>query len=91
MRGGKSVFQAVRAARVFRHVSANAADTLRRGIGRVEKAMGRNPSGHFQVDHARLYRHPCVRQVHFEDTVHTCQADHYSVLDWQGASAQSRA
>ncbi len=40
VRGGEAVFQAVRAAGVFRDVAADAAHGLRRGIGRVEVICG---------------------------------------------------
>ena len=53
--GGKAVFQAMHAARVFSHVAADGAGDFRRRIGRVVKAFIGNGVGDAHVGDARLH------------------------------------
>jgi len=68
--GGESVFQTMRAARVLRDISADAAHRLRRRIGSVEITMRSNALRHVSIDHAGFRDHARIRQIYFEDAVH---------------------
>ena len=70
MSSRESVFQAMCAARVLRHISADAAHRLRRRIGSVEVAMRSHTLRNIGVDDARLHDHARIRQVHFQDAIH---------------------
>jgi len=50
MRCRKAVLQAMRAAGIFRDVSADAADRLRRRIGRVEIFLRRDATGDVEIE-----------------------------------------
>ncbi len=90
MRGGESIFQAVRASRIFRHVSADAANRLRGRIRRIKIFLRRDAAGHIQINHAGFHRHARVRKIHLQNLVHARQANHDSVFHRQRAPAQSR-
>ena len=51
---GQAVLQAVHAAGVLRHVAADGAGDLRRGVGRVEESVRPGRLGDREVGHARL-------------------------------------
>src|SRR6202041_2489950 len=57
----KSVFQAMRAARIFGDVSADAAHRLRRWIGRVEILVRQNAAGDIEIYYAGLDDDACIR------------------------------
>ncbi len=91
VRDGESVLEAVRAAGVLRHVAADGADRLRRGIGRVEVALGRNALRDVRVDDARLDDNEAVGDVDLENAVHARQADDDAACSRQRAAAQAGA
>ena len=87
MRCRKAVLQAMRAAGIFRDVSADAADRLRRRIGRVEIFLRRDASGNVEIDDPRFDDHACVREIDFEDTIHSRQANDNPVFNGERAAA----
>jgi len=87
VRGGKAVFQAVCAARVFGDVAANAADGLRGRIGGVEIALRLDAGGHVEIDDAGLDDDSGVGKIDFEDAVHAREADDDAVFDRERATA----
>src|ERR1700730_5823355 len=86
---GESIFQAVGAAGVLGDVAANAADGLRRRVGRVEIFLWRDAAGDVEIDDAGFDDHAGVGEVDVEDVVHAGQADDHAVFDGQGAAAQA--
>ncbi len=54
MVGGEAVLQAVRAARVLRHVTPDRADDLARRVGSVVQVVGGHGGGDAEVGHPRL-------------------------------------
>jgi hypothetical protein len=88
--GGEAVFEAMRAAGVFRDVAANGANRLRRRIGCIEIISGLNATGDLQVDDSGLYHNARIGNIDFEDAIHARQAEDDSVCDRQRASAQAR-
>ena len=91
VRGGESIFEAVRAAGIFRDVAADAADGLRRRIGGVEILAGKNAGGDVGVDDAGLDGGARVFKVDFEDAVHAGEADDDAVFNRERAAAESGA
>ena len=67
MVGGEAVLQAVRAARVLRHVAADRADDLARRVGRVVQVVRGHRVGDAEVGHARLDDCALVLRVDGED------------------------
>ena len=80
MRGGKSVFQAVRAAGIFRHVATDAANRLRRRIGRVEILLWLDAAGHIEIDDSGLDHHAGVGNVNFQNAIHARKAENDAVF-----------
>ena len=91
MSGGKAIFQAVRAAGILSHVSADAADLLRRRIRRIEIVARGRRGGDVEIDDPRFHHHDPVFQIHFENSVHAVHADYHPALDRQRPAAQSSA
>ena len=91
MGDGEAVLQAMRAAGVFRHVAADGAHRLRRGIGRIEVAVCRDALRNMRIDDARLNDHVAVGDVHFKDAIHARQADDNTARGRQRASAEAGA
>src|SRR6516162_8157842 len=91
MSDGETVFQAMRAARVFRHVAANGADRLRRGIGGVEITLRGDPLSYVRIDHPGLDDDLPVGKIDTENAVHARQADNDAARGGQRTSAQARA
>ena len=87
MRCGKAVLQAMCAAGIFRDVSANAADRLRGRIGGVEIISRRNASGDVKIDDPRFDDHAGVREIDFQDTIHSRQADDDPVFNRKRTAA----
>ena len=91
VRGGEAVFQAMRAAGIFRDVAADAARGLRRGIGRVEIALRENARGDVKIDDAGLDGDASVREIDFEDAVHARETDDDAVFYGERAAAEAGA
>src|SRR6266404_376909 len=91
MRGGKSIFQAMRATRIFRHVPTNAANRLRRRIGRIKIFLRRDAIGDIKIYYAGLHSYAGIRKIHFKDFVHAGQADYDAVFYGEGAAAEPGA
>ena len=89
--GGEAVLQAMRAAGVFRDVASDAADGLRRRIGRVEIFVGLDAAGDVEIDDAGFDGNASVGNVHFENAVHASKAEDYPVFDWECAAAEAGA
>ncbi len=87
----KTVFQAMRPAGIFRDVSADAADRLRRRIGRVEIFLRRDASGDVEIDHPGFDDHASIWKINLEDAIHSREADHNPVFNGECAAAQARA
>ena len=91
MRGGETVFEAVGAAGIFRHVAADAADGLGRRIGGVEKIVGLDARGDIEIDDAGFHGDAGVGDVDFEDAIHARETDDDAVIDGERAAAESGA
>ena len=89
--GGDAVFQAMHAAGVLRHIAADGAGDLARGIGRVVEALALHRMGDRQVGHARLHHGAAVRVVDLEDAVELGEAQQDAVLQRQRSSGQRGA
>ena len=89
MRGGKSILQAVCAAGILRHVAADAANALRRWVGRIEVAVRGHGFRNVRIDDAGLDDNALVGDIDFQDAIHAGEADDDSALRWQRAAAQS--
>ena len=81
----------MRAAGILRHVPADGADTLRRGIGRVVVAVGTDPFTDIEVDHAGLHAHPAVLEIDLQDAAHARRADDDAAGDRQRSARESCA
>ena len=91
VRGGESVFEAMRAAGIFGDVAADAARGLRRGIGGVEIALREDAGGDVEIDDAGLDDDAGVGEIDFEDAVHAREADDDAVFDGERAAAEAGA
>src|SRR5260370_22851564 len=81
----------MRAARILRHVSTDAANRLRGRIRSVKIILRRYAPSDVEIDDPRLHHHSRIREINFEDTIHARQADDNSVFNWERAAAQTRA
>ena len=90
VRDGKSVFQAVRTAGVLRHVAANGADRLRRGIGRIKISLRGNSLRYVRINNPGLDDNLPVGKVNIKNAVHARQTDNDAVRSRQCTSAQAR-
>ena len=88
---GESVFQAMHAARVFRHVAADAAGDLRGRVGRVIQRVRRRRFRDGQVAHARLHHGRARIRIEAHDAVQARRRQHHAIGDRQGAAGQARA
>src|SRR5882757_3173323 len=91
MRGSKSIFQTVRATRIFRHVPTNAANRLRRRIGRIKISLRRDAIGDIEIYYTGLHSYAGIRKIHFQDFVHAGEADYDSVFYGESAAAEPGA
>src|SRR5690242_10285006 len=91
MRGGEAVLETMRAARVFRDVSADRADGLRGGIGGIEVAIRRDALRDDGVDHARLNDDAGIGKIDFENLREAREADDDATFGGQRAATQSGA
>ena len=89
--GGHAVFEAVHAAGIFRHVAADGAGDLRRGIGRVVEAGLLDRLGHRQVGHARLDHGHAVCEVDLANAIELGHAEKDAVLERQGTTRERGA
>src|SRR5260370_41636418 len=91
MRRRKSVLQAMRSTRIFRHVSADAADRLRGRIRSVKILLRRDASGDVEIDDPRFDDHAGVWKINLKDAIHPRQANDNPVFNRQGPATQARA
>lgn len=89
MRRGETVFQAMCAARIFRDVSADRTNRLRRRIRRVEIILVSDTGSDVQIDDAGFDGNPRIWQIDFQNAIHARQADDDPVLDRQSPAAQA--
>jgi hypothetical protein len=88
---GRSVLEAVGAARVLRDVAADRADGLAGGIGRVVEAVRADGVAQVLVDDARLHDREAVPRVDAEDPVHADGLDQDPARRGGGAARQPGA
>ena len=88
---GEAVLEAVRAAGVLGDVSADRADLLARGIGRVEEAVRRDRTGDVEVGNARFDHDALAVQVDLEDPVHPGERDHDTSRNRSRAAGEPRS
>ena len=88
---GHAVGEAVRAARVLRHVSADGARLLARGVRRVPQAVGGRRLRDVQVDHAGVDQGRLARSVDLMDAAHPGQRQQQAPVGGNRAAAQTRA
>ena len=88
---GEAVLEAVRAARVLRHVAADRAHLLARRIGRVEEAVGRDGLADVEVRHAGLDDDALRREVDLENPLHPGERDDDAVGDRERAAGEAGA
>ncbi len=88
---GQAVFEAVHAACVFRHVTADGAGDLRGRVGGVIKPVGRSRLGNSQVAHAGLYPREPRGRVYSEDLVEARHHQQHTFFQWQRAPRQAGA
>ena len=82
----QSVLEAVHPAGVLSDIAADAARDLRRGIGSIEKAIGRGRLRNRQVADAGLHPgHPCIG-VDLQDAIEPRQAQQHAPGKGQGAA-----
>ena len=86
---GEAILQAVRAARVLRHVAPDSADDLARRVGSVVQLVGGRRGGDAEVGHARLDDRALVLRVDGEDLPHPGQPDDDPVGDGQRTAGQA--
>src|SRR5712664_1268005 len=81
----------MRTAGIFSDVAADAADGLRRRVRCVEVFVVLDASGNVEIDDSRFDDYASVREINFEDAIHTREADDDAVFDGQRAAAQASA
>src|SRR3984885_8248697 len=91
MRRGESVLEAMRAAGIFGNIAADAAHRLRRRIGRVEIFLRQNAAGDIEIYYAWFDDDARIRNIDFENAIHSRQADHDSIFDGKRAAAEACA
>ena len=91
MSGGETVFQAMRAPRIFRDVSADSANGLRRRIGGIKIFLRLDDAGDVEIEDAGFDDDAGVRDVDFKDAIHAHEAEDDAVRDGERAAAQARA
>ena len=88
---GQTVFQAMHATGIFRHIAADGAGNLRRRIGRVIQAMWCSCFGNRQIAHAGLHARGTCQRVYGEDAVEFRQPEQYRIRAGQRAARQAGA
>src|SRR5260370_39686331 len=91
MRRRKSVLQAMRSTRIFRHVSADAADRLRGRIRSVKILLRRDASGDVEIDDPGFDDHAGVWKINLKDAIHPRQANDNPAFNRHGPASEARA
>jgi hypothetical protein len=81
----------VRSAGILRHIAANRAGLLARGIGGIEELLILDRQRDVEIDDARLHHRAFVGEVEFEDAVHARERDNDPALARDRSAAQARA
>jgi hypothetical protein len=88
---GDAVSESVRAASVFRYVSADGAGALAGGIGReVESGVG-DGGGQIRIDDAGLDNGPLIFDVEFEDAIHARERNDDAAVSGERAAGEAGA
>jgi hypothetical protein len=88
---GEPVLEAVRPARVLRHVAAHRADHLAGRVRRVEQAERRRGLAHRQVGHARLHHGAPADRIDVQHRTHPGHHDQDAALVRQRPAGQAGA
>ena len=88
---GQAILQAVKAARVLRHVAADAACDLRGRVRGVVQPERRHVLGNCEVAYSGLHPRHAVDGVHLENPVELREAQQHPVGQRQRAAGQPRA
>jgi len=91
MRRGEAVLQTMRATCIFRDVTADAANGLRRRVGCVEISVGVDAPSDVKIDHTRFDDDTRVGNVNFEDAIHAGEAENNAIFDGERTAAQASA
>src|SRR5215467_13599644 len=91
MRCGEAVLQTMRATRIFRDVTADAANGLRRRVGCVEISVGVDAPSDVKIDHTRFDDDTRVGYINIEDPVHAREAENNTIFDGERTAAQASA
>src|SRR6185437_692866 len=86
---GEAVFETMCAAGIFSDISADRANRLRRGIGRIEIPLGCNTLGDMSINYTGLNDDQMVGDIDLENPVHASQADNDAISSGKGAATQS--
>ena len=89
--GGHAVFEAVHAARIFRHVAADGAGDLRRRIGRIVEAVMFDRLRNREIGDAGLDHGDAIVEIDLADAVEFGHAEQHAVAERQGAARQRRS
>ncbi len=88
---GETVFEAVHAARILRHVAADGAGDLRGGIGRVVETRGLDGAGDGEVGDPRLGTDGAVLVVDGEDAIEPGHDEQHAVSERQRTARERGA
>src|SRR5215472_4582445 len=88
---GEAVFQAMRAAGIFRDVTADAANRLRGRIRRVEVFLRLDSPRYIKIDDAGFDDDARVGDINFQDAIHAREAEDDTAFNRQRASTEASA
>ena len=86
--GGHAVFQAMHAAGILRDIAADGAGDLRRRIGRVIEAVGRDRRADREIGDAGLDHRDAVGEVDLADALELAHAEQHAVDQRQRAAGK---
>ena len=89
--GGHSVFQAMHAAGIFRHIAADRAGDLRGGIGCIVKTRIGHSIAHRKIGDARFHHRDTIVEIDFTDSIELGHAKQHAIGERQRTARQRRA